>query len=54
MTPPAAPPRHRRCVLTPTEMLEHDRGVERRLLWKGVLALLIVVLVVVVRQHYLL
>jgi hypothetical protein len=35
-------------------MLEHDRGVERRILWKGVLALLVVGLVVVVRQRYLL
>ena len=39
--------------LTPTELLEKDRAVERHLLWKGVLSLLVVVLVVLVRQRYL-
>lgn len=39
--------------MTPTEMLEHDRAVERRMLWKGVLSLLLVIVVIVVRQRYL-
>ncbi len=36
----------------PIEELEHDRRMERRLLWKGLLALLVVVLVAWLRQHY--
>ena len=35
-------------------MLEHDRRVERRMLWKGLLSLLLIVVVIIVRQRYLL
>lgn len=38
---------------TPQEMLDHDRGVERRMFWKGVASLLIIVAILVVRQRYL-
>ncbi|SHF54227.1 hypothetical protein SAMN05443575_0247 [Jatrophihabitans endophyticus] len=34
--------------------LAADRRTERRMLWKGLLALLVVVVLVVLRQHYLL
>ena len=34
------------------EELAHDRRVERVLLWKGILALLFVLLVAYVRQRY--
>jgi hypothetical protein len=54
MTSPDPASRHRRSTLTPAEMLDHDRAVERRMLWKGLLALLIVVAIVLVRQRYLL
>ena len=35
------------------ERLRHDRRAEQRLFWKGVLALLVVVLLVLIRQRYL-
>jgi hypothetical protein len=39
--------------MTPEEMLEHDRGVERRMLWKGLLSLTLIAVVILVRQRYL-
>ena len=54
MTNANAGSRHRRTVRTPQEMLDQDRAFERRLLWKGLLSLLIITLVIVVRQRYLL
>lgn len=37
---------------TPREALDHDRAVERRMLWKCLLAIAIVVLVVLIRQAF--
>lgn len=37
---------------TPYEELEHDRGVERRILWKALASLVVVLLVVYLRQRY--
>lgn len=34
------------------QLLAHDRAVERRLLWKGLLALLVVVALPVIRQRW--
>jgi predicted nucleic acid-binding Zn ribbon protein len=36
----------------PVRELERDRRQERRLLWKGLLALLVVVVLACVRQRY--
>jgi hypothetical protein len=38
---------------TPAQELKRDRGIERRMLWKGLLSLAVVVVVVLVRQRYL-
>ncbi len=38
---------------SPDEMLEHDRAVERRLVWKCLFSFLVVVVVILVRQRYL-
>lgn len=38
---------------TPADELDADRRREKRLFWKGVLAALVTVVVVVVRQRYL-
>jgi hypothetical protein len=35
------------------QLLDHDRGVERRLLWKQAVALLLVLAVVIVRARWL-
>ncbi len=45
--------RHNR-IDSPGEELEKDRRTERRLLWKALVALLIVVVFAIVRQRYLL
>ncbi len=37
---------------TPVEELDQDRRVERRMLWKGVLSALLVVVTVLIRQRY--
>lgn len=36
----------------PFDELRHDRAFERRVLWKGIAALVLVVVVVLVRQFY--
>jgi len=52
MTTPEAGARSRRNDVA-QEMFDHDRRVERRMLWKGALSLLIIAVVIVVRQRYL-
>lgn len=34
------------------ELLAHDRSAERRLIWKGLLAVIVVVALAVVRQRW--
>jgi hypothetical protein len=43
--------RHHR-VDDPLDELRHDRAFERRVLWKGIVALALVVVVVLVRHFY--
>jgi hypothetical protein len=38
--------------VTPQEELDADRAFERRLLWKGLFALALVVVVAIVRSRY--